>query len=126
MGRDPRGGPRVVHAARSGRGRGRGDGGGPPAPSSLARGFSRLDPATATYYEEATLALADVADDPEQAALLAGAGLAEAAGREVAVAADAVGSRALEALLPLAPPPAVVEFANAVLAPDALGDVATR
>ena len=122
-------GPRVVHAARSGRGGGgggRGGGGDRASAPSLARGFSRLDPATATYYEEAKLALADVADDPEQAALLAGAGVAEAAGREAAVACDAVGSRALEALLPLAPPDAVVTFAGAVLAPDALPDVATR
>lgn len=133
MGRQPggrgRGGPapRVVHAARSGRGGGgRGEGG--RGGASLARGFSRLDPASAAYYDEAATALKSLlADgDTDQATLLAGAALAEAGGREAAAACDAVGSRALEAALAHAPAEAVLAFANVLLATDALADVATR
>lgn len=124
--------PQVVHAPRHGGPKG---GGGQPTDggpsSSMARGFSRLDPATAAYYAEArvTLSRLEAAPPPfdsEQASLLASAALREAGGREAAVAADAAGSRALEALLPYAPPEDVLEFAGVVLNGDALADVATR
>lgn len=133
-GRDPsRRGPQVVHAPRHGGPKG--GGGGQPADgagaSSMARGFSRLDPATAAYYAEAreTLGRLEGAHPPfdaEQAGMLASAALREAGGREAAVAADAAGSRALEVLLPYATPEDVLDFAGVVLNGDALADVATR
>jgi hypothetical protein len=130
----PNGGaPQVVHAPRHGGDRGGGGGRGDDgaAPSSLARGFSRLDPATMAYYAEARDALAGLESAPppfdaEQASLLASAALREAGGREAAVSADAAGSRALEALLPYALPEDVLDFAGIVLNGDALADVATR
>jgi hypothetical protein len=125
--------PQVVHAPRSGGGNGGGGGADADGPApSMARGFSRLDPATAAYYGEARDALAELEAAPppfdkEQAGLLAAAALREAGGREAAVSADATGSRALEALLPHAPAEDVLAFASVVLGDgDALGDVATR
>ena len=120
--------PRVVHAPKHGRAAG----GGPAEnAASLVRGFSRLDPATAAYFAEARETLSGLESAPppfdaEQAALLASAALREAGGREAAVATDAAGSRALEALLPYAPSEDVLEFAGVVLNGDALADVATR
>jgi len=126
-------GPKVVHAPRhvSGAGGGGQPDAADPNTSSIARGFSRLDPATAAYYAEAREAMgrleaAPPPFDAEQAALLATATLREAGGREAAVAADACGSRAVEALLPYAPPEDVLDFAGVVLDGDALADVATR
>lgn len=106
-------------------------------PSSMARGFARLDPETTAYFTEARETLQNLLQegDSEQASLLAGAALREAANPSTSgsrattsdVAADAVASRALEAFLPVASPEDVLAFARCVLAdPETLGNVALR
>ena len=108
------------------------------ASSSMARGFARLDPETTAYFTEARETLNNLLreGDNEQASLLAGAALREAASPTSAgsskattsdVAADAVASRALEEFLPIASSEDVLEFARCVLAdPETLRSVALR
>ena len=104
---------------------------------SMARGFARLDPETTAYFTEARETLNSLLQeaDNEQASLLAGAALREAASPSQAgskattsdVAADAVASRALEAFLPVASSEDVLVFARCVLAdPETLRSVSLR
>lgn len=102
---------------------------------SMARGFARLDPETTAYFTEARETLKNLLQegDTEQASLLAGAALREAAAPSATkattsdVVADAVASRALEAFLPVASSEDVLVFARRVLAdPETLGNVALR
>lgn len=107
-----------------------------PATPSMARGFARLDPETTAYYTEARDTFESLLHegDTEQASLLAGAALREAAAASAStkasvadVAADAVASRALESFLPHASAEDVLELARCVLAdPQTLGSVALR
>jgi len=106
-------------------------------PSSMARGFARLDPETTAYFTEARETLNNLLHegDHDQASLLAGAALREAASPSASrskattsdVAADAVVSRALEAFLPVASSEDVLVFARCVLAdPETLRSVSLR
>ena len=113
-----------------------------PPQSSMARGFARLDPETTAYFTEARETLENLLKegDREQASLLAGAALREAASPSTAagssssskattsdVIADAVASRALESFLLIASSADVLSFAQCVLAdPETLGNVALR
>lgn len=101
----------------------------------MARGFARLDPETTAYFTEARETLHNLLQDGdgEQASLLAGAALREAAtpsgGRATTsdVVTDAVASRALEAFLPVASSDNVLSFARCVVAdPETLSIVAMR
>lgn len=106
-----------------------------PQPSSMSRGFARLDPETTAYFSEARETLRNLLQEGnrEQASLLAGAALREAASPSGSrattsdVVADAVASRALESLLPVASSEDVLDFARCVVAnPETLGSVALR
>ena len=105
--------------------------------SSMARGFARLDPETTAYFTESRETLDNLLQegDHEQASLLAGAALREAASPSASgskattsdVAADAVASRALEAFLPVASSEDVLAFARCVIAdPETLRSVSLR
>lgn len=89
--------------------------------AGLARdnnGLARPTQEIVKYFEELRQHF-DSLDDKEEQALLVANALGEAAGQELAVAADPGCSRVLEVLLPAAEPQQVAKFFQAVLKGDA-------
>ncbi|KAL4852677.1 hypothetical protein ACK3TF_006244 [Chlorella vulgaris] len=104
------------------------DGGGAGEGAGGRRGgHSRLDSETLSYYSELDGHLRSLGrEESDDRQLLADNALAEAAGREAEVAADAACSRVLEALLPHAATQQLAAFTRGCVEGEGLGELCTQ